>query len=88
MNEKKNFFKFGNSIIGMKIISNVETCGVRSTFIFFPFTLEIGSFEFEGFSNYSFSIGFFSYDIQLNLGRFPVRHYFREVLDEFRRGEK
>jgi len=84
----KNYIRFGNSIIGMRIISNVETRTVRSTFIFFPFTLDIGSFEFEDFTNYSLSIGFFSYDLQLNLGHFPARHYFQEVLDEFRKSTK
>ena len=80
--------KFGNSIIGMTITSDDERCFSRSSFFFFPFTLAIGSFEVNGFRNYSFTIGFFSYDIQLDLGHYPIRHYFLDVLDEFRRGEK
>jgi|TARA_B100002003_G_scaffold42469_1_gene37865 hypothetical protein len=86
--EMTAMIKFGNSIIGMTITLDDERCFNRSSFFFFPFTLVIGSFEANGFNNYSFTVGLFSYDIQLNLGAFPIRHYLREVLDEFRRGEK
>ena len=80
--------KIGNTIVGMTILLGGPANNVQSSFYLFPFSFEITSFDIHDVTNYGLAFGFLSYDIHVNLGFFPARHYFRMILDEFRRGEK
>jgi hypothetical protein len=79
--------KIGNTIVGMTVLLGGPANNVRSSFYLFPFTFEITSFEIHEVTNYGLALAFFGYDINVNLGFYPARHYFRMILDEFRAGD-